>query len=84
MPTAVCSPTAPASATGTNAWGGICPNPGFGYALDTLAYTASSDADLIRRQLLNRLQKREPDLDLRARRTWSLLTTPLRISISNA
>jgi len=43
------------------------PQPELGYALDTLAYTASSDAGLTRRQLLNRLQKREPDPDLRAR-----------------
>jgi len=43
------------------------PQPELGYALDTLAYTASSDAGLTRRQLLNRLQKREPDPDLRVR-----------------
>lgn len=40
------------------------PQPELGYALDTPAYTASSDAGLTRRQL----QKREPDPDLRARR----------------
>lgn len=42
--------------------------PELGYALDTLAYTARSTSGLTRRQLLNRLQKREPDPDLRARR----------------
>jgi len=44
------------------------PQPELGYAPDTLVYTASSDAGLTRHQLLNRLQKREPDPDLRARR----------------
>jgi len=42
--------------------------PELGFALDSLAAIARSNEGLTRRQLLNRLQRREPDPDSRARR----------------